>query len=352
MRARVGLNALALRPGGSGVQTYIRELLRALAPAVDADLVATVQVDAVGALPHGVAARTRRRSDGVTRALEGLRSVGDVDLVHGLDVDLPLRPGAPTVTTIHDLAVFDAPWSQPRFRARGEQALTWAAVRRADAVVAVSAFTAERVAARFGRDATVTPLAPGPGFAPPPASEVARVAQAHRLPDRFVLHVGTVEPRKDVPGLARACAAAGVPLVLAGAVPAGTALPAGAQALGWVDHADLAPLYGAATLVAYPSRYEGFGLPPVEAMACGAPVVATRVGALPETLGDAAELVAPGDHDALTSLLRELLADDERRDELAAAGLARVASLSWDRTAALTAGVYRSLGIDVGDGVA
>jgi glycosyltransferase involved in cell wall biosynthesis len=106
-------------------------------------------------------------------------------------------------------------------------------------------------------------------------------------------------------------------------------------------------LYGAATVVCYPTRYEGFGLPPVEAMACGAPVVASRIPPLVEALGDAAELVPPGDVAALAGILRDLFGDEDRRRQLARAGLQQVRKLSWAVTAASTVKVYRSLGVAV-----
>ncbi len=107
----------------------------------------------------------------------------------------------------------------------------------------------------------------------------------------------------------------------------------------------LPALYGAATVVAYPSIYEGFGLPPVEAMACGAPVVAFRIPPLEESLGEAAILTAPGDAVELAAALRDLLADNEGRKQLANAGLVRAGTLSWSATAAATAAVYRQLGV-------
>lgn len=306
-----------------------------------------MQSDAVDELPASVRPLVRPRADGARRTALGLLPVRGADLVHGLDVDLPVRSSGPTVSTVHDVAVFDTPWAFSGVRARGERLLLRGNLRRADAVVAVSAFTAQRVQDLFGREATVTPLAPGPGFAPPDEAARARLQQRHALPDRFVLHVGTVEPRKDVPLLAAACRRIGVRLVLAGAVAPGQVVPADALHLGYVAREDLPALYAAATVVAYPSRYEGFGLPPVEAMACGAAVVASRVGALPEVLGDAAVLVPPRDEQALVDALRSVVQDPGTRAGLAAAGLVQAATLTWSATAARTLDVYRELGTSV-----
>src|SRR5690606_7547096 len=150
---------------------------------------------------------------------------------------------------------------------------------------------------------------------------------------------------KDVGALAEACRAAGVPLVLAGP-QAGGPPPPGVRHIGFVPPDDLPALYGAATVVAYPSRYEGFGLPPVEAMASGAAVLATRVGALPEVAGDAAALVPAGDPGRLLAELRDLLADGDRRRELRKLAVERVRGLSWRATASETLDVYRSLGVE------
>jgi glycosyltransferase involved in cell wall biosynthesis len=327
------------------VQTYIRELLRALPAFVDAELVVTVQADAVGELPPSAVARCRPPSAGVRRAVAGMRSLGSSDLVHGLDIDLPLRPGAPTVSTVHDLSVFDAPWAGSSLRTRGEQLLIRHAMRRADRLIAVSWFTAERVKARFSRECTVIPLAPPTGLGPPGNDDVERVRRRYGLPDTFVLQLGNIEPRKDVHTLADACRSVGVPLVLAGRVGPRVSVPSGATTIGHVPLSDLAGLYGSATVVAYLSWYEGFGLPPLEAMACGRPVVASRVGSIPELLGGAAELVAPGDTQAVAQVLRQLLADHSRRAALGEAGRRRAGQLSWSDTARATAEVYRSLGL-------
>lgn len=343
MRPRIRLNALALGPGGSGVQTYIRELLRTLPDAVDADLAAAVQAHATGELCRGVEPIVRPVASGARRALSGMRSLGPADLVHGLDVDIPLRPGAPSVATIHDLSVFDVPWAFSRWRATNERGLVRQAIRRADALVVMSAFTAERVASRFGREAAIVPLAPAPDMRQPSPREVAEVRDSYGLPDRFVLQVGTLEPRKDVAGLADACRQADVALVLAGAKGRGGSVPSGARSLGYVEREALPSLYGAATIVAYCSRYEGFGLPPLEAMACGVAVVATRVASLPEVLGDAACLVRPGAVDELAAVLERLLADGAERAALGVAGMARAGHFSWEATGRDTVEVYRSL---------
>lgn len=329
------------------MQTYIRELLRTLPHAVDAELVAAVQADAVGELAPEIRPRTYPVAAGVRRALAGLRFADHASLVHGLDATIPVASRVPRVVTFHDLSVFDVPWTFTRRRAVGKRLQARHAVRAADAIIAVSAFTAERLRSRFGVDAVVIHEAPSPDCAPPLAGAVADVRERYELPERFVLHVGALEPRKDVPGLARACESIGAALVLAGPDLAARAGGLKARLLGYVPQADLGALYAAAAVVAFPSRYEGFGLPPLEAMACGAPVVASRAGSLPEVLGDAARLVPAGDVDALARALADVLADEGVRAELSAAGLDRARQFSWETTARLTADVYRSLGLAV-----
>ena len=332
---RVSLNALSLRPDGAGVSTYVRELLHALPDEWQRSCSALVQDDAVGELPAAVAVRTVTPRAGAGRAVSGaLLTSAAGELVHGLDVDLPLHRRGPLVTTVHDLSVFDAPWAFAGARVRGERALVRHALRRADVVLAVSDFTAERVRALFGRRSVVTRLAPARDMLPPAPDAVEQVRRRYGLPPRFVLHVGTVEPRKDLPRLADACRDAGLPLVLAGGGPSDY-LPGHVRRLGFVPRSELPALFAASTVTAYVSLYEGFGLPPVEALACGANVVSTRVADLPELLGDSVTWTSDHGIASLTSALRHAASDPP--EHLAP-------TLKWQDTAQQTVQVYADLG--------
>jgi glycosyltransferase involved in cell wall biosynthesis len=303
-----------------------------------------VSQDAVGELPADVAPIIRRAADGVRRAGQGLTYSGDPDLFHGLDVDLPLRSRFPTVSTVHDLAVFDVPWAFPRHRAIGERLLVERSIRSADALVAVSEFTAERLWQRFRREATITHLASSGVFHQASRKQVAEIRSRLSLPGNFVLHIGTIEPRKDVHTLAAACVQARVPLVLAGSLAYGESLPASAIHLGRLPSPDLASLIGAAIVVAYTSSYEGFGLPVIEAAACGATLMATNIPAVQEVLGDAVVVVRRGREVEMAKELAELVGDRERRVMLRDKALEAVKKLSWARTARATLEAYSKLG--------
>lgn len=350
MTANIVFGAIALRPGGSGVQTYQRELMEAIAsaqsPARDWTYSVVAQSDAASELPEGWRHISRPISSGIRRAAEGLRPVPGADIFHGLDVDLPFAQKGATVSTVHDMSAFDTPWAMSKVRARGEQALLRRNLRRADEVIAVSPFTADRVRDLTGRESTVITLAPAPWARIPSDDEVAHVRAKYSLPDRFAFQLATLEPRKRPDIVAEALEQipdANVPLVLAGAGTDGVDRPLGTIGLGYVDMDDVPALYRAADVVTYASSYEGYGLPPVEAMACGAIVVASDVGAIAEACGDGAIVVSGLDPETWAKALRVALEDGDRRDNLLASAAARSAQLTWEAAGAATADVYRRL---------
>lgn len=341
--------ALVLEAGGTGVGTYARQLLSEMAELPELNdaghtMTAVVQSSAAAELPPTIEPVPVPDSAGARRALYGKLPRPNVDLFHSLDADLPVSGPRHTVATIHDLSVFDVPWAFTRYRALGERALLRHTLRTADALIAVSQFTAERVYDLSGREAAVTPLAPARWAAPPDADEVARVRAKHSLPERFILQVGTIEPRKRPHVVAEAARALDVPFVVAGQGSTGPHAPSSAIGLGYIDVADLPGLYRAATIVTYASVYEGFGLPPIEAMACGAVVVASRVGGLPDVAAGGARLMPSLRLPEWVSVLGELMNDEAARDDLRVKAVAEVADLTWRRTAQATARVYAACG--------
>ena len=299
----------------------------------------------IAELPPRIAAVGRPTGSGALRAVLGALPDFSCDIFHGLDVDIPLATRAATVSTVHDLSVLDMPEASSRFRAAGEALLVRNALRRADLLIAVSAFTADRIRSVSGRDAVVVELAPAAWTRTAGDDEIAAVRAKYDLPDQFIMQVGTVEPRKNVHLLAAAAEKVGLRCVLAGAGSTGPRAPRGVQGLGYVDLDDLPALYGAATVTGYASRYEGFGLPPVEAMACGGAVVASAVGALPDVVGDGAILVGTEDVDDWAAAIRPLIDDPARRAELTGKARAAAAELTWSRTAAGTVDAYRTGGL-------
>ncbi len=278
---------------------------------------------------------------------------GPVDVVHGTNFVVPPTAGAAAVVTVHDLT----PVHYPELCDAATLAfpsLVRRAIARGAWVHTPSRFVAAEVVQHLGADAERVVAIPSgvPAVAPADAGLGQRLAGA----ERYLLALGTVEPRKDLPLLVRAFdAVAGsrpdVRLVLAG--PDGWGADALRQAmaeahhgdrvvrLGWVDDESRAGLLRGAAVVAYPSRYEGFGFPPLEAMAAGVPVVATTAGALPEVLGDAATLVPVGDLDALAEALAALLDDAGLRRQHVAAGRRRVGTYRWEDTAGAMIDLYR-----------
>ena len=324
-----------------------------------------------GQLPAGVTAHQRPMPARPLHALWGRVDappvewfIGGADVVHGTNFVVPPTARAAAVVSVHDLT----PLHHPELCNAATLAypgLIRRALGRGGWVHADSAFVAGEVVEAFGADPDrVRVVAPGIPELPPVGDADAGRTLGRLLPagsERYCLAVGTAEPRKDLPGLVRAFGeVAGrhrdVALVLAGPpgwgeealTSAVAASPARARIVrtGWVEPPELAALLARATVLAYPSLYEGFGFPPLQAMRAGVPVVASRAGSLPEVLGDGALMVDAGDHGALVDALDAVMADEALRARLVAAGTAWSAGFSWERCGAGLEELYR----DAADG--
>jgi glycosyltransferase involved in cell wall biosynthesis len=267
---------------------------------------------------------------------------GLVDVVHATGF-VPAATAAPLVVTVHDVAFLHQPEHYTRHGVRTMTKSLDAIRRRADAVICSSEATRSDLLEHgvVAERLRVVPL--GVERVDVAQSSIDRLRRNRDLPDEFVLFVGTVEPRKNLTRLADAMRTVGIPLVIAGTDGWGDGKPAPGnhlRFLGFVPDRELAALYRAATVFAYPSLREGFGLPVAEAMAQGAPVVTSRGTSTEEVAGDAAVLVDPHDVADIGRGIREAL---ERRAELAELGRRRAAELTWETTAERTVAVYREV---------
>jgi glycosyltransferase involved in cell wall biosynthesis len=354
----VGLDGRAFSSPAAGVRRYVNALVPALrALEVPLDLVALggTPIDIPAGMTH--VAEPRHPPTNLGWTLVGLPIAARrarVDVVHAPAYTAPVGIRTPVVVTIHDVSYERHPEWYPYRRDRLRRAFYRASARSAARVVTDSAFSAAEIHAAYGIPLdriTVVPLGVVARFAGGPPEEPG-------VPEPFVLHVGDLHPRRNLAVVLDAVIAlrtrdgetANLTLALAG-VDRGvvTELRARAEAagardalnvLGVVSDARLDALYRDAAALVYPSLYEGFGLPVLEAMSRGTPVVAARASSVPEVLGDAGVLLDPGDTAGWVASLNAIIEQPDRRAALAAAGRTRAAAFTWERTARETYEVY------------
>ncbi|HAJ37311.1 MAG TPA: glycosyltransferase family 1 protein [Chloroflexi bacterium] len=365
---------------GAGVSNYSAELLRALGALVqeeqarlgDAPAELTAYLHAAHFTAPGVQlvrarlplenplARILWEQTLFPLALRRQRA----SLVHGLVNVLPLTASCPGVVTVHDLAFVRTPATMRPLKRIYLTALCRASVRRAAHVIAVSHQTATDLQHFWGTPSeriTVVHHGVAARFTPRCAEEQAAFRQRRGLPARYLLYLGTLEPRKNLEHLVRAfaqwraaTAAHDVRLVLAGArgwyyaeiFRTVEALGLTEQVIfpGFIPGDELPDWYAAATAFVYPSLFEGFGLPVLEAMACGTPVVCSRAPGVSEVAGDAAVTFAAHDVAALSAALELVVNQPGVRQALAARGRAQAARFTWRRAAEATLAIYRRFG--------
>jgi glycosyltransferase involved in cell wall biosynthesis len=358
MTLRVGLDMVPAELSASGVGRYTRELREALA-----------RVDGVEVVTLGEAHGSP--GGGVDRALRGLRREGwyyprglerearahGADLVHCPGGFLGVVRDRPQVVSIHDVLPLRHPELFPRVIVASQRLFLRRRAPRATRVIAVSDYSRDESVSLLGVDrdrVDVIPEGVDERFRPTPR-DPAWLRERFGIESPFVLCVATLEPRKNLLGALRAFRSVAVgrsdlQLVVTGGsgwrnegFERELALdPARVVTTGWVDDEELVRLYGSAAVFLFPSLAEGFGLPVLEAMACGAPVVSSDRPSLPEVVGDDGLMADPSDPAALAAAISRVLEDDALAASLRDRGLARAARFTWAETAARTVSAYRA----------
>ncbi len=361
----IGLDYTAALRQGAGIGRYTRGIVGALAH-LDRDNQYTLIVPSdIGALPQSIGEGQMRikrlplPERPLTIAWHRLRLplyvelfTGKLDLFHSPDFVLPPIRRARTIITVHDLSFLRYPECAAPGLVEYLSAVVPRSLQRADLVLADSTWTRRDLIEMLHIPAekiVVVPAGVGPEYHPiSDQAALTALRERYSLPRRFILHVGTLEPRKNLIRLMEALRAMAdrepeLCLVLVGgkgwlyedifASVARLGLTGKVVFPGYIAEADLPAVYNLAAVLAYPSLYEGFGIPPLEAMACGVPVVSSNSSSLPEVVGDAAVLVEPADTAALAAALLRTLSDSQLRQTLRARGLARAAAFSWPSAA-------------------
>lgn len=362
---RIGIDGRAFSSPAAGVRRYTSELTRALIALGEPLEVIALGGRDVAAIPSGVShvAEPPHPPTNLGWTLVGLpraAASASVDLIHAPAYTAPFWSRAPVVLTIHDVSYARRPEWYPYRRDWARRAFYRRSAHSAAQIITDSSFSADEIRAAYGVDRrriTVVPLGVDEGFVP--LEQGLPTHLPARVVEPYLLHVGDLHERRNLPTVVDALIAArqqfggsaALSLVLAGVdrgvggalceMAAAAGVPDAVVALGEVGEDRLRALYQHATALVYPSLYEGFGLPPLEAMACGVPVIASKAASMPEVVGDAGLLLEPLDVSAWTDAVVRVVNDEHLRRRLRSEGLHRAAQFTWARTARLTVEVYR-----------
>ncbi|HEX2987803.1 MAG TPA: glycosyltransferase family 1 protein [Chloroflexota bacterium] len=360
---RIAIDARLISYAQGGISQYTIRLVRALAELGSGDELLLLESrrgiedvqwpESVRHVP--MVTPPHNRFEQITLPMELMRV--RPDLIHNPDFIPPFRRNCRSVITIHDLAFIRYP-----HLLTDESARYYGQVKRAvvsaDQIIAVSHSTAQDILELLDADpakVNVVYSAAAPDCRPLTPEQVRHYRSLLGLPERYLLFVGTLEPRKNLPTLLEAFAPVwqrhGVPLLVVGGkgwlyqavfeTRDRLGLEEGVGFVGAVSSNQLPYYYGCADCLVMPSLYEGFGLPALEAMACRTPVIVSNVSSLPEIVGDAGLTVDPTDIDGLTKALERVVTDNELATRLGRLGQERAAQFSWQKTAAETLAVYR-----------
>jgi glycosyltransferase involved in cell wall biosynthesis len=365
---RIAFDGTTLTPGRTGVGYYTEHLLQHLAREVEQTgdeivVVSNKPIDTQAPLPRHVRVHDGHRFPirigwmqfRAAAALESLQP----DVAHFTNGMIPWSPPSATIVTVHDMSLRLYPRCHPIRRLLLNRPLMHVAIRQASSIVTVSE-SARRDLLRFhgipADRVSVVHEAASPAFRPiNDRDRLEDVRARYGLPQRFILYVGTIEPRKNLTRLMTAFAAArraGIPQHLVCVGPYGWSSNAlsghitklgieqAVHFTGYLPFEHLPAIYNLGDFFVFPSLYEGFGLPVVEAMASGLPVLTSNSSSLGEIAGDAAVTIDPTDTDALIAAMRQLATDGELRRQLSERGLQRARSFSWTQTAREMLAVY------------
>ena len=365
---RIGIDGIPLATPKTGIGHYTSELahtLAAIAPEDEFEIIAPVPLDiSTSSMPAnlrvvlGRSGALRRRWWTIGLPLHVVEN--RLPLFHGTNYMVPIWQRCLTIVTIHDLSLLLHSNTHREDLVRRAKRRLPTMTRIASHILtdseAVKKEICEHLAVSPGK-ITAVPLAARRAFIPVRRDKTVEIRRRLGVEDDFILFVGTVEPRKNLITLVRAfdelmrTTDLRPQLVVAGqkgwltddlyAHVEQSEIKNRILFTGYISDEDLASLYSSCTVSVYPSLYEGFGLPPLEAMACGAPVITSRIPVIMETASGAARLVEPTNLEELTAALVELLTDPKARDHYASVGQQRAAEFTWERTAEQTLQVYR-----------